>query len=158
MRIFLKRSTRLAPLLLAACVGAGAPGPASAQSGYEVYLTAQQNADVPLREPATTFSCGDKIFAVVELSHADGRDGEHELQVTWRNPASEDQEITRYPFEIMNGYARIWAWLKLHRSGEASLVQFMNPSAGMEEFVGMWELRVRVDGKRIATRQFEVIC
>lgn len=145
-------------LILAAVLSATLPAAASAQSGYNIYLTAKERAGQPRNEPAETFSCSDKIYAVVEVNQPGGGSGEHTLHATWRNPAGEDQEVTEYQFRAMNGHARIWVWLKLHRSGEAAIVQFMNPSAGMEEFVGMWELHVRVDGERIGKQSFEVLC
>jgi len=132
--------------------------PAAAQDGYDIYLTAKENAGVPLREPAETFACSDKIYGVLEINRPGDGSGQHTLYATWRNPAGEDQEITKYQFQITNGHARVWVWLKLHRSGEAAIVQFMNPSAGMEEFVGMWELHIQIDDRKIGKRSFEVLC
>lgn len=143
-------------LILAAVLGATLPAVAAlAQGGYNIYLTAKENAGMPLQEPAKTFSCSDKIYAVVEVSQPDGQ---HTLHATWRNPSGEDQEVTKYDFQVTNGYARIWVWLKLQRSGEAAIVQFMNPSAGMDEFVGDWELDIQVDGERVGKQSFEVLC
>lgn len=129
-----------------------------AQDGYKVYLTAKADAEVPLPEPMETFTCSDRIYGVVEVNQPDGGTGPRSLHATWRNPAGDDQEVTRYDFQVNNGYARVWIWLKLNRSGEAAIVQFMNPTAGMEEFIGMWELHVRVDGESVAKKTFEVIC
>ena len=133
------------------------PAPAAAKEGYKVYLTAKENQGVPLREPATDFACADKIYGVMEIDRP-GASGQHTLYATWRNPAGEDQEHTEYKFQVSNGHARIWVWLKLHRSTEASLVQFMNPSAGMEEFVGQWQIHFRVDDDTIVKKTFEVLC
>lgn len=145
-------------LILAAALSITLPVAVLAQNGYNVYLTAKADADVPRNEPMETFACSDKIFGVVEVNEAGGETGQRALHATWRNPAGDDQEVTKYKFQVTNGYARVWIWLKLHRSGEAAIVQFMNPSAGMEEFVGMWELHVRVDGEPVAKKSFEVIC
>lgn len=148
----------LNPIIIAALLGIFSATTAVADEGYKVYVTAKEKSGMPLKEPAKTFSCSDKIYGVLEVKQPDGGSGRHTLYATWRNPAGEDQEVTEYPFEVTNGYARVWVWLKLHRSGEAAIVQFMNPSAGMEEFVGMWELDMRVDGERVAKQSFEVIC
>lgn len=145
-------------LILAAVLWAALPAAALAQTGYNVYLTAKETGDVPLNEPMETFACSDKIFGVVEVDQPDAGTGNRALHATWRNPAGDDQEVTKYNFQVTNGYARVWIWLKLHRSGEAAIVQFMNPSAGMDEFIGMWELHVRVDGEPVAKKSFEVIC
>lgn len=146
-------------LILAALLWTTLPATAaSAQTEYNIYLTAKESSGVPLQEPAQTFACSDKIYAVVEVNQPDGGTAQHTLHATWRNPSGEDQEVTKYDFQVTSGYARIWVWLKLHRSGEAAIVQFMNPSAGMDEFVGDWELDVRVDGKGVGKRSFEVLC
>jgi len=145
-------------ILTAALLGVLSTSNVPANEGYNVYLTAKEKSGMPLKEPAETFACSDKIYGVLEVKRPDGGSGRHTLYAVWRNPSGEDQEVTEYPFEITNGYARVWIWLKLHRSGEAAIVQFMNPSAGMEEFVGMWELHVRVDGESVAKKSFEVIC
>lgn len=144
--------------LLAVVLWTALPTAALAQDSYKVYLTAKANAEVPLQEPMETFACSDRIYGVLEVNQPDGGTGQRTLHATWRNPAGDDQEVTRYDFQVTKGYARVWIWLKLHRSGEAAIVQFMNPTAGMEEFIGMWELHVKVDGDTVAKKTFEVIC
>lgn len=150
------KATRLIPALLLGI--ALLPLPASAREGYNVYLTAKENQGVPLREPSTDFTCSDKIYGVMEIDNPSATTQTHTLYATWRNPDGEDQEFTKYEFQVTNGHARVWVWLKLHRSTEASIVQFMNPSAGMEEFVGEWELRFQIDKETIAKKTFEVLC
>ena len=145
-------------LILTALLCTTVPAAAVAQNGYNVYLTAKERSGVPMKEPAESFACSDKIYGVVEVARPGGGTGAHTLYATWRNPSGEDQEVTEYRFQTTDGQARVWVWLKLHRSGEAAIVQFMNPSAGMEEFVGMWELHVRIDDKPVAKKSFEVIC
>jgi len=149
----MKTANPLLALILGVCLPL-----AGHAAAYEVYLTARAHSGVPLREPAGTFSCDDKIYAVLEVNLADSGSGPRTLRATWRNPYGEDQEITEYPFQITNGNARVWVWLKLHRSGEAAIVQFLNPSAGKEEFVGQWELRMQVDEREVAKKSFEVVC
>lgn len=134
------------------------PPNAAADDEYKVYLTSKADAGVPLYEPMTTFSCEDKIFGVVEISNRPDDTGRHILYATWRNPSGEDQEVTEYPFQLIDGNVRIWVWLKLHRSSGSSLFQGMNPGGGLEEFAGDWELRVRIDDQPIATKDFELIC
>ena len=36
------------------------------QDGYNIYLTAKDDNGVPANAPATTFSCSDKIYGVVD--------------------------------------------------------------------------------------------
>lgn len=124
---------------------------------YNIYLTSKADAGVPLPEPMTTFSCQDKIYGVVEINRPEDT-GQHILYATWRNPSGDDQEVTEYPFQLIDGNVRIWVWLKLHRSSGSSLFQGMNPGGGLEEFAGDWELHIRIDDQRIGKEDFELIC
>ena len=127
-----------------------------AESGHHIFLTASEQEGVPLNEPATEFSCSDKIYAVIELTGLP-RDT-HKLEAIWRDPHGKDREHTEYEFIVNNDKERIWVWLKLHRSSEAALVSFMNPSAGMDEFIGEWELTLAINDKLIDKRSFSVLC
>ena len=77
---------------------------------------------------------------------------------TQRDPRGKDREHTEYEFMVHSNAQRIWVWLKLHRSMEAALVAFMNPSAGMDEFIGEWELHVAIDSEPIDKESFSVLC
>lgn len=127
-----------------------------AASDHHIFLTASEQEGVPLNEPATEFACSDKIYAVIEVSGL-SRDI-HKLDAIWRDPRGKDREHTEYEFIVGNDKERIWVWLKLHRSTEAALVSFMNPSAGMDEFIGEWELQLVLDNKLIDKRSFSVLC
>ena len=123
---------------------------------HKIYLTASERDGIPLAHPATRFSCHDKIFAVIEM---DGLSlDKHKLDAVWRDPLGKDREHTEHEFTVRGSTETIWVWLKLHRSMEAAVVAFMNPSAGMDEFIGDWELYVAVDGKPIDRRSFSVLC
>lgn len=129
---------------------------------YKVFLTAKENSGVPLSEPTTEFACSDKIYAVVEVNDPELK-GQNTtknllLQAVWRDPHQQDREHTEYNFSLFNGHARVWVWLKLNRSSESALVQFINPSAGMDEFIGEWQLRLKIDGELIDKRKFAVLC
>lgn len=147
------------PILTALLAVALSPLATSAQDKeeYNIYLTSKADAGVPLPEPMTTFSCEDKIYGVVEINRP-GDTGRHILYATWRNPSGDDQEVTEYPFQLIDGNVRVWVWLKLHRSSGSSLFQGMNPGGGLEEFAGDWELHIRIDDQRIGKEDFELLC
>ena len=127
-----------------------------AAPAHRIYLTASEQEGRPVTQPAAEFSCHDKIFAVIEI---DGlSQGRHKLDAVWRDPSGQDREHTAYEFTSHGGSEKLWVWLKMHRSMEAAVVAFMNPSAGMDEFVGEWELRVFVDSKPINNKSFSVLC
>ncbi len=111
---------------------------------------------MPSNEPNSEFGCSDRIYAVIKANGLAKK--QHLLEAIWRDPHGKDREHTRYPFVVRHDQERIWVWLKLHRPSEAALVQFMNPSAGMDEFVGEWRIKVLVDGQLIDQKNFNVIC
>lgn len=127
-----------------------------AKPAHKIYLTASEQEGRPLAQPATEFSCHDKIFAVIEIGGLSKH--KHKLDAVWRDPVGKDREHTAYEFTAHGGTARLWVWLKLHRSMEAAVVAFMNPSAGMDEFIGEWKLRVAIDDKPIDVKSFSVLC
>ena len=125
-------------------------------ANHNIYLTAAEVDEIPKAEPATEFSCSDKIYAVLELRGLSKEN--HQLDALWRDPQGKDREHTEYEFQVQSDMQRIWVWLKLHRPPEAALVSFMNPSAGMDEFIGTWELRLIIDGETIEKKSFSILC
>jgi len=127
-----------------------------AAAKHNVFLTKDVNDGVPQNKPTTDFGCSDQIFAVMELR--DLPQGKHKLDAIWRDPSGRDREHTKYPFQAVRKLERIWVWLKLHQSPEAAMVTFVNPSAGMDEFIGRWKLTLTLDGKPLAVKEFKVVC
>ncbi|MDH3637222.1 MAG: hypothetical protein OES09_01995 [Gammaproteobacteria bacterium] len=123
---------------------------------HKIYLTAAVDQGVPLARPATEFGCTDTIYAVLEIHGLEKT--EHSLNAVWRDPHGVERERTQYPFRVRGDRERIWVWLKLHRSQGAALVQFVDPSAGMGEFVGNWQIQLFIDGKSLAKQDFTVLC
>ncbi len=123
---------------------------------YEVYLTAAVDQGVPLAQPATEFGCSDAIYAVAELRGLPKT--QHTLDAVWRDPQGTERERTSFPFFVRADRERVWVWLKLHRSPEAALIQFVDPGAGMGEFIGTWEVQLFVDGESISKETFSVLC
>ena len=141
-------------LAAAALVLVATTSPAAPQ--HNVYLTAEATDGVPGTSAVSEFGCTDTIYAVVELNGASK--AKHYIEAVWRDPAGKDRERTRYPFWVSREQERIWVWLKLHRPTEAALVQFLNPSAGMDEFIGEWEIHLFLDDQPLTVRKFKVIC
>ena len=140
---------------LAAAIAVISPA-AFSDANHNIYLTAAEVDEIPQAEPATEFSCSDKIYAVLELTGLSKE--KHQLDALWRDPQGKDREHTEYEFHVQSKMERIWVWLKLHRPSEAALVSFMNPSAGMDEFIGTWELRLAIDCETIEIKSFSVLC
>lgn len=126
------------------------------QKTSRVHVTLANEVGIPLEEAMDDFDCSDKIYAVVELN--DYPKGRHELSVLWIDPASTSRENTQYPFHVINQNTKLWAWLSLSRARGAGMLQWLNPAAGLEEFIGPWTIQVRIDNKKISELKFEVSC
>ena len=148
-------STRLLIPLLLILTFCGL-GQAQAEASYSISLTAKHQGGVPSNEHSSEFGCSDRIYAVITAKGLEK--SQHLLEAIWRDPQGKDREHTRYPFIVRYDQERIWVWLKLHRPPEAALVQLMNPTAGMDEFVGEWRLKLLIDGRLIGHQNFNVIC
>lgn len=96
------------------------------------------------------------IYAVVETSGLEK--AKHTLDAVWRDPQGTERERTQFPFWVKRDRERLWVWLKLHRAKGASLLQFVDPSAGLSEFIGKWQVKLFIDGKRISKQEFIVLC
>lgn len=121
-----------------------------------LYLALADEYDRPLSFEKNAFDCSEKIFAVAELKHFTY--GKHEFSVQWIDPANITREHTRYPFHINQDQTRLWSWLSLRRGAGASMLQWLDPSAGLEEFIGPWTVQVHIDGKKLAEMTMEVNC
>ena len=126
------------------------------EKNSRVYLALSDEHERPLSFGKETFGCEEKIFAVAELSNYPK--GKHEFSVKWTDPANTLREHTRYPFHINKKETRLWSWLSLRRGAGAGMLQWIDPAAGLEDFIGPWEVEVHIDGKKLASLKMEVNC
>lgn len=110
----------------------------------------------PAPKHRTHFECSDKIYSVLEID--DLSKGKHDFSLRWNDPAGEELERVDYPFTVTQQKTRLWAWLNLIRSRGAGMIQWINPAAGLEEFIGPWVVDVYIDGKKLASESFSVDC
>lgn len=75
----------------------------------------------------------------------------------WINPHGKQQEVSRHSFTEGEDYA-VWLWLELHPTTGGKLIGSIDPSAGMGEFIGKWQVRLYLDGELIAQQVFFVAC
>ncbi len=129
---------------------------AQTNPSHNVYLSLANEFGAPTTEKLEHFDCSDKIYVVAELSHYPV--GEHQLSVKWIDPNQTTRETTNYPFFVRQSSTRIWAWLSLSRGAGAGILQWIDPAAGLEEFIGEWKGDLRINGKQIAENRFEVNC
>ena len=123
-----------------------------------VYFTLGDEHNAPKKqdESQEIFDCSDKIYTVVELTGFPK--GKHQISVLWSDPAQTVREHTKYDFRVREEDTRLWAWLSLSRGTGAGMLQWINPAAGMEDFIGIWEIEVKIDGKTLQKENFEVSC
>jgi len=122
----------------------------------KVYFTLGDQHEFPQKEERKHFSCSDKIFTVVELSNLPKT--KYKLAIVWKDPSQAERERTEYPFTVNHQETRLWSWLSLSPSKGASMIQWINPAAGLEEFIGPWTVEVKINNKKISTKSFEVVC
>ncbi len=158
MRLLLK-------LIQSSCIAAflalilSFPASAEVTPTFRVYLTAEAENNRPGPTHQGEFECSDKIYGVVVVTAPDRQKAtEHLLIVNWLNPGNRLEQKTRYTFKSYGKGTQVWAWLKLSGSTGSSIGQIFDPAYGMDEFIGKWRAEFVIDGKRIKTLPFEVLC
>lgn len=126
------------------------------EKSHKVYLTLANELGTPQHIGKTSFDCSDQIHTVAELTNYPK--GKHLITVIWKDPAEEARERTEYEFNVNSADTRLWAWLNLSRAKGASLIQWIDPAAGLESFIGLWTIEVLIDGEKISKQQFDVSC
>ena len=129
--------------------------PVMAATSLDAFVTSTFENGVPVSSLSDEFNCADKIFSVIDIQGL--RNGEHTLNVDWIDPSGKRREQTTYSFHRA-GSIRITVWLKLHPPRGATLLSAFNPALGMGEFIGRWEIRMRVDQSPLAQKWFSVLC
>ena len=121
------------------------------------YTAAEGEQSKPSAQKEQHFECSEQIFTVLEVS--DYPAGKYDLAVKWIDPTRDVREHTQYPFTVGSaGNTKLWAWLELSRAPGAAMISWLNPAAGLEEFVGTWDVEVKIDNRLVSTLQFDVIC
>ena len=137
-------------LLLLGTISVGKADPS-----INVWLSAEFENGWPVESSSNRFGCNDKIYAVIDLLELEG--GAHRLQADWTDPGGKIREHVDYPFNGA-GSTRITIWLKLHPPKGSTLFSFFTPAIGMDDFIGLWELAIRVDDDTRFNTEFEVLC
>lgn len=140
-------------LLVSLLLWLALPGAAAA---HRLYLTRSAEADVPADAPRTEFGCDDTIYAVAELENLPR--GPHELLAVWNDPRGRMRERTPLTLQARLPKERLWVWLRLSRPTGAAAISFFDPAAGMGEFIGQWSVTLSLDGHKLDTLRFKVLC
>jgi hypothetical protein len=106
--------------------------------------------------PQESFHCEDKIFAVIEFNHFPAK--LQQIEVIWKDPNDEVREHNRFPYFTQENQSFAWASLQLHRSVGAGMLQWINPAAGLEEFIGTWTVTIKIQDVLEEEKKIEVLC
>jgi len=129
--------------------------PVITATSLDAFVTNSIENGVPVSSLSDEFNCADKIFSVIDIAGL--HNGEHTLYVDWIDPSGRRREQTTYSFHRA-GNIRIMVWLKLHPPTGATLLSAFNPALGMGEFIGRWEIKMRVDQSPVMHKWFSVLC
>ncbi len=155
-----KAITIVMALLFSTLVYSAEPQPAGeAEADPETSLrfALSDTHGFPKDDATESFDCLDKIYAITELTHFEK--GKHQVEFRWLEPRGTTRERTVYDFWVRDKPStKLWAWLELSRAKGAGMLQWLNPAAGLEEFLGSWEVRLFIDGKEYNSAGFEVSC
>ncbi len=127
----------------------------AAEPKFKAYLTRHAVSQQPTKTASTEFDCSDRIYAIIEASGLSKE--KHTLKVQWFDPQQKLRELTEIPF-VGAPIKRLWAWLQLHGPTGAFLGQLIDPSFGMESFIGEWQAHIFIDDKEIKKLTFQVLC
>jgi hypothetical protein len=128
----------------------------SVQAAIEVRTAAGDYSPEPQFRFQETFSCSDSVFVVVDIVEYPA--GLHRLGIRWEDPSGTQREYSEYEFRLIGDRERVWGWIKLHRASGAGVLRWLDSSAGMEEFIGQWRVKVEIDGQPVGESGFQVLC
>ena len=118
----------------------------------KVFLSINPNEGVEQDQ----FSCEDRIYLAIRFKNQEPN--LEQIIVTWTDPNGTEREKNDFQFYVSERESLAWASLTLHRSVGAGLLQWVNPAAGMEEFIGTWTVKVNVGEIVNQTKTFDVLC
>ena len=122
----------------------------------EVSFSSKKIGAIPELTYEAEFTCSDKIYI---LLNAQGLSvGIHNIELHWINPLNKRQELTQFDVYANTDKQLIWAWLRLQAPSNSQVIRAFDPSFGMREFIGLWRVKVHIDGKLLSTEKFEVLC
>ena len=109
--------------------------------------------------PRVQFTCDDRIHGVAALPEL--ASGEHEIEIRWLGPTGELEHRQDFRFAIPSSSTvkktiYLSSFIEFRNAG--GLVSLFDPSAGLDAFIGNWNVVVLDNEGEIAANQFSVIC
>ena len=147
-------------LIFTAIIILALPSHAEVLPSFTSFITAQASESTPGSTPEDQFDCSDKIYVVIEVTAPlHQATSKHDLEVKWYNPGNHIEQKTEYEFKSYGKGSRVWAWLRLSGpTGGGAVAQIFDPAFGMGKFIGKWRAVILIDGDKLATHEFDVLC
>lgn len=135
------------------------PANAKPAPAFDSFIATSDNGKTPNQSAEVHFDCSDKVFAVIKSSETTNHKSRtHDLIVNWFDPTDKLEQETRYEFTSFGKGTFVWAWLRLSAPAGAAIGRIFDPAFGMGEFIGEWRAEIEIDGQKIATHRFKVLC
>lgn len=125
---------------------------------YSIFFTDEFNV-VPLRGDQSSFDCVGTIYTAIKLRKDDYDLRNTRIWLQWINPQGKTELLsTKLGYEESNTHAYRWASMVLSRPPGGGLFSLLEPSAGMERFIGDWQVVIHVGDQELAPRKFTIYC
>ena len=125
---------------------------------YSIFFT-DERAAIPLESNKASFDCVGTIYTVIKLSQDDHDLRNTRIWLQWINPLGKTELLStklKYAEDSLNAYR--WASMLLSRPPGGGLFSLLDHSAGMERFIGDWQVVVHVGDKELPPQNFTIEC
>ena len=117
--------------------------------------TYAQAADITLHPLQQFYDCSEKVQLTMDFANIPA--GYNEVVVNWFRPDGTIQETTTIPLGEATSQ-RTSSWISLKPAQGAGVFRWLDPSAGMSDFIGPWQAIVFLNGTQVSTAEFAVDC
>ena len=129
-------------------------------------LTYHMDGRIGVTDPGHQFDCNQRIYAVAQISGLAA--GEQNLAIQWFGPSGELEYEQDFEFSSSDnatpGLNRAAAdsplylssYIEFHSQG--FLASLFEPGAGLESYIGDWDVRVNANGSDAGSAQFSLMC
>ena len=134
------------------------PHVVSSRSGITLYVTSDLS-DTPEYFAEKTFDCVGKIRVAAKFDKNNSAFRNQRFWVRWVNPDGETELMsTKLNHSERGQYAIRWGGMVLSRPQGGGLFSLLDPSAGMERFIGDWTVILYVGSEEYTRENFLIEC
>ena len=129
-------------------------------------LTYHMDGRIGVSDPGHQFDCNQRIYAVAQVSGLAA--GDQSLAIQWFGPSGELEYEQDFEFSsndnATSGLGQAMAEKPLYLSSyiefhsQGFLASLFEPGAGLESYIGDWDVRVSANGTDAGSTQFSLMC